>query len=107
MPLDANSVNQRDHAALVKRTVSGDRVEAAVMLPASEPNVLRWRKDRKANAWSSEARAGVPPAAGSIVQGKQGKPRTNGSLASRKIDSSSCGGPTGMYTAVATAAIRA
>ena len=37
MPLDANSVNQRDHAALVKRTVSGDRVEAAVMLPASEP----------------------------------------------------------------------
>ena len=72
MPLDANSVNQRDHAALVKRTVSGDRVEAAVMLPASEPNVLRWRKDRKANAWSSEARAGVPPAAGCIVQGKQG-----------------------------------
>ena len=81
-----------------------ERVAAAAMLAASVPIELRMRNARMATKSGTDERAGVPPAAGWVAQGKHGYDSTIGSLARRKMGSSSVGAPAGICTTV-TAAI--
>ena len=103
-PLATSSVNHRDQAAALKVIVSVERVAAAAMLAASVPIELRMRNARMATKSGTDERAGVPPAAGWVAQGKHGYDSTIGSLARRKMGSSSVGAPAGICTTV-TAAI--
>ena len=95
-PLVTSSVNHRDQAAALKVIVSVERVEAAAMLAASVPIELRKRNARMAAKSGTDERAGVPPAAGWVTQGKHGYASTIGSLARRKMGSPPVGAPAGI-----------